>query len=202
MMLLTGVVAGYGGNAVAAFGVAARIQTMVLIVPLSISAAISPFVGMNLGARQVARANKGVTYATRLALAWGGIAWLALALTARPVGELFSREPDVARLYAACMPILALSFAPGSFIVVLGSALNAAKLAGRSTLLSFLRGIGLSLPLALLGGALFGFEGIFFGVVLGNLITVAIARFWTGRQFWRRESDEGQWRAKAVSENP
>jgi Na+-driven multidrug efflux pump len=50
MTLITAMIARYGPEAVAGFGVASRIESLVLVIFYALSSVIGPFVGQNLSA--------------------------------------------------------------------------------------------------------------------------------------------------------
>ena len=73
LTIMTGIAAKFGTSVLAAYGVGSRLLSFVVIFGLGLLHASSTFVGQNMGAKQVDRAEKGATYA-----AW--IGFLALSL--------------------------------------------------------------------------------------------------------------------------
>jgi Na+-driven multidrug efflux pump len=176
--LLIRVVSAYGAPAVAAAGVTTRMQALVLIVPLAMGAALGPHVASSLGAQQPERAQQGVRYGMRFALIFGLIAWAVLAAASTPLSHLFFKDAEAGALFATSLAVLGASYAPGGFVIVLGSAFNAAEQPMRAATLMFLRGIGAGIPLALVGSSIFGFRGVFGGVAAGALLTAGLALVW------------------------
>lgn len=57
--ILTRIIAGYGSEAVAAFGVATRVESLAMVGIQAMSTALTPFVGQNFGANQCNRIRQG-----------------------------------------------------------------------------------------------------------------------------------------------
>jgi putative MATE family efflux protein len=190
MTLMIGLVSALGKEAVAAFGVAARLQSLLLIVPLSIASAVTPMVGTRFGARDFREMNDVARIGSYMAFSWGVALFLFFFVGSGAIGRLFSQDIKVEGFLTAGMPILALSFAPASFLLVICSALSSSGRAPMATLLLFVRGIGASFPLAALGGWLLGFDGIVGGLVAGNVVTALVARYFIAEQFWSHSNDK------------
>ena len=73
LTIMTGIAAKFGTEVLAAYGVGSRLISFVVIFGLGLLHASSTFVGQNMGARQVGRAEKGATYA-----AWIGFGALTI----------------------------------------------------------------------------------------------------------------------------
>ena len=61
----------YGHDAVAGFGMAARLEGLTLLAMMSLSAAMTPFTGQNFGAGRLDRVREGVSFAYRFSLIYG-----------------------------------------------------------------------------------------------------------------------------------
>jgi Na+-driven multidrug efflux pump len=64
-------VAQFGQEAVAGFGIASRLEGLSLLALMALSAAITPFVGQNYGARLYERVQDGVHWCYRFSLVYG-----------------------------------------------------------------------------------------------------------------------------------
>ncbi|MBD3366955.1 MAG: MATE family efflux transporter, partial [Candidatus Eisenbacteria bacterium] len=93
--VITRLVSAYGPPAVAAFGVATRVETLSLTVIMALRSVMSPFVGQNWGAGRFGRLRRGIRLANRFAFFWGVGAAVVLAVIARPVAGAFSENPEV-----------------------------------------------------------------------------------------------------------
>ncbi|MBT8149562.1 MAG: MATE family efflux transporter, partial [Gammaproteobacteria bacterium] len=172
---LTAIVARYGEHAVAAFGVGGRVEAFSLVVAFAITAALSPYMAQNLGAGNRARANDALRNCVRFIVAFQLVAYAVLALLARPIVSIFSRDPmvvEVAVRYLYIMPLGVLSYA---VIIVINTAFNAHHRSGRTLALSVFRVAGCVVPLSLAGSWAFGLTGVFAGAVTGNALAMVAA---------------------------
>lgn len=76
--VITALVAGFGPEAVVGFGVATRLESIVLIVIFALQASLAPFVGQNYGAFLMDRVRHATDLSNRFFLAYG----LAVAVVA------------------------------------------------------------------------------------------------------------------------
>ena len=111
LTIMTGIAAKFGTSVLAAYGVGSRLISFVVIFGLGLLHASSTFVGQNMGARQVERAEKGATYA-----AWIGFMALSLIgiiffVTAEPLVRAFLDSTDqVVQMGVDFLKITSLTF--------------------------------------------------------------------------------------------
>jgi Na+-driven multidrug efflux pump len=95
VVVTTGLVGTFGGAAIAGYGLASRLDYVLIPLLFALGTACVTMVGTNMGAGQYERARRiAWTSALISAAAVGAIGFAAAALAA-PWMELFSREPDV-----------------------------------------------------------------------------------------------------------
>jgi Na+-driven multidrug efflux pump len=187
-ILVTAQVAAYGAAAVAAFGIAARLEFLVIPAAFSVGSALTALVGHAVGAGDWATARRIAWTGAWLVFAATGAAGLAVALAPTQFAGLFSGDPEVVSIAARALSFTGLAF--GMF--GLGMALYFASMgAGRMRwpVLAALSRIGLAVG----GGWLLaepagmGLDGYFLGVALGiaayGLVTAIGVRpgAWTAR---------------------
>lgn len=177
MAVLTAVMASYGAHAVAAFGVGARIESIACLVVLALSMTLPPFVSQNLGGGQLQRVADGYRLCTRFVLQWQFGLYLVLALLAPLIAHLFSTEPAVERLICWFIWILPLGYGLQGIIILTNSSFNALHLPMRALVLSIIRLFVFYVPLAWLGGQLFGVLGVYGGGLLANFCVALIALY-------------------------
>jgi putative MATE family efflux protein len=176
--LLTAIVAAQGSAAVAGFGIGSRIEGVLLLAPMALGAALTPFVGQNFGAQQSARVTEGLRISRRFVLLWGLGAWLVLLVAAPWIAAVFTQDAaviDAARTYLWVIP---LSYGASGLVSVASAAFNAVDRAIRSTMLSATRSLGLAVPLAWAGGTVAGLDGVLAGIALATLVTGGLAVLW------------------------
>jgi Na+-driven multidrug efflux pump len=181
--VMTSLIASHGTHAVAAWGVATRIDSLMMIPVFALTAALTPFLGQNWAAERGERVASGMVLARRFAVAWGLGGAVLLALFGQHIGGLFSEDAQVIELVGLALMIVPISYAATGIVAVISAAFNAIDLAVRSTLISALRTLLLAIPLAWIGDQVAGIAGLFGGLVLASLLTAGIATVLGGSLF-------------------
>ncbi len=188
-ILVTAQVAAHGAAAVAAYGISARLEFLMIPLAFGIGAALTALVGNAVGAGDWATARRTAWAGGLLALAVAGGIGLAVALVPHGFAALFTGDAAVVEVAARALAVIAPAY--GGF--GMGMALYFASLGAARV--RWLVAAGLArLVLAAGGGWLLaygagmGLEGHFLGVALGitayGLITAASVRpaVWPGRR--------------------
>ncbi|MEH6624830.1 MAG: MATE family efflux transporter [Motiliproteus sp.] len=167
--LLTHLIAGFGPQAVAAYGVGTRIESLVMIGVMAMSSVLTPFIGQNWGAGKIDRIETSMIFSIRFAVLWGGGACIFLAVMAIPLTALFAEDATIVDLAARYLWIVPISYM-GLALVTLGSStFNAFQQPRQAAQLVITRLLLLTLPLAYLGAYFWGLNGIFAGIAVANL---------------------------------
>ena len=116
--VVTSLLAGFGAEAVAAFGVASRIESFALIAVMALSASIAPFVGQNWGAKKYARVGKALQLSFVFCLFWGLMGAAILAITAPTLVAFFNPNPDIVAIASQYLWIVPISYAGAGIIYV------------------------------------------------------------------------------------
>jgi putative MATE family efflux protein len=93
--VVTRMVAGYGAAAVAAFGVAGRIEMFAFMIPMTVGMSLLPFMAQNFGAGRMDRVRTAYRGAIGFALAYGLAIAAAFSAGARLLAGFFSKDPEV-----------------------------------------------------------------------------------------------------------
>lgn len=179
--VLTGLVALYGTAAVAAFGVAMRIDALALTVVMALGSVLAPFVGQNLGAGRADRVAAGVQQSSLFSVAWGALMAVLLLFFARPIARIFNDDPAVINNIVLYLWIAPLGYGLQGVLRLSNAALNVLNKPLQASLLMLLQMFGLYIPLAYLGSSLFGLTGIFGATAAANIISGAVAYLWLRR---------------------
>jgi len=188
--ILTRLVSKFGPDAVAAFGVGARIESLSMIGPMALAASVTPFVGQNLGARNWPRVRAALRFATRASVVYGAVMAAGLALVAHPLAALFSIDAAVVDLITSYLYILPVSYGLFGVMFAVNSTFNAANQPMKSAFNISVRLFVLAVPLALAGSALAGLPGLFGGISLANMF-VGLLAILLARRFLA--GVEGEW---------
>jgi putative MATE family efflux protein len=175
--VITRLLASYGAEAVAAFGVAARLEFFALAVVWALASVIGPFVGQNWGAGEYVRVQSGIKKGERFAVLWGLGMCLLLVVLAKPIASIFSDNPAVSSTIVLFLRIVPLAFGAGGVIILISAALNVLNKPLHATSLIFVQMVVFYIPLAHLGSQLFGLRGIFGGAAVAYIVAGIGAHF-------------------------
>ena len=173
--VMTAIAAGFGGNAVAAYGVGARLEPMATLLVLAMSSSLPPLISQNYGAGRLDRVREAYDLAIRFIGLWQLGIYLLLALTAPLLASVFSQDDEVTRAISLFLWILPLGYGLQGVIILTNSSLNALHRPASALYLSIARFFVFYVPLAWAGSLYFGLEGFFAGAVCGNLMMAAIS---------------------------
>ena len=171
---LLAMIAPMGEQAVAAFGVGARIEPFVIVAILALTSTLPVFVGQNFSAGQHERIWQALSIAVRFILVWQVFVWLVLWGISPYLATIFSQDPIVLDKIVSYLMIMPVGYAGMGIVLCANSALNALQKTSVSMLLNLVRLSIFYVPLAWLGGHFYGFEGLLLGASAGNLIAGCI----------------------------
>jgi putative MATE family efflux protein len=185
IFLLTVIVAGFGTEALAAFGIGFRLDSLAILPGLGVSVAVVTLVGQNVGAGEYERAREMTLKAGILASVFMTVLGVVFFTFPEEIVRLFNSNPLVLEYGTSFLRII-----PFSYLVVgLSMSISAAFLgAGHpipSFVLSLLRAVLLNVSLAYLLSLYFGVMGVWFGIVASSLLSSLVAVLWF-RRFWSK----------------
>lgn len=155
--IVTGLFAGLGPAGIAAYGIAARLEYLVIPLGFSFGAPLVALVGANIGAGQPQRARRAAWTGAALVFVLAEAVGLAAALAPRVWIGLFDQSPEVLELGARLLRITG----PAYGLLGLTIALNLAAQGAQRIIPPFVAG---SLRLGLVGGL---------GLMLGQGVGIA-----------------------------
>lgn len=188
MTMMVIIVASFGSHVVAAYGIGARILSLVIVPALGLSIATTTLVGQNIGAGKIKRAEKIGDLSNSIAF-WGltSIGFL-LFLVAEPLTAFFvPDDPEVIKDGALFIKIMAPSFGLLGVQQVLNGVFNGAGFTKASMLISILSLWILRFPLAyiLSYNTPLDFEGIWWAFPASNLIAAIVAFVYYKMGYWK-----------------
>ncbi len=191
MGLLTRIIAGYGHDAVAGFGVGTRIEAVAQIAVLGLSMTLSPLVSQNAGAGQLDRVRRAIFGCFAFVLAWQLLVWLLLQGLAPWVVAGYAERDGVGEVLRTFLWLVPLGLGAQGVVILAVSSCNALHRPARAMRLSVTRLFLLLVPLAWLGGRLAGPVGVFAGMLAANGL-MAIVAWWQVRRLLRQVSTPGE----------
>jgi len=173
---------GFGEHAIAAYGVALRIEQILLLPVLGMTMALLPIVGQNFGAGEYDRVRKAMVLCWKLGFAMALIAAPALWFGGRWAMGLFTNDPDVIDIGVSYLRVDSFLFAIYMMLFSINALLQGLKKPIWTLWISIYRqGIGIALFIWMFVG-LFGFGvwgvwlGIAAAVTTGWIIALVIAK--------------------------
>jgi len=179
--LVTAMIARFGPDAVAGFGVASRLESMVLVIYYALSSVIGPFVGQNLSAGREGRIQLSLRLCAQFCLASGLVIAILLALLSGFIPNLFSQNEDVVSVTRLFLWIVPISYGAYGIVMVVNAAFNGLGKPMPAVYISVTRMIVLYIPLALIGTRWFGIAGIFGAYAIANILSGLLAYVWAKR---------------------
>lgn len=176
--IVTAMIARFGPEAVAGFGVATRIEAMMLVVFYALSAIIGPFVGQNLAAGRERRILQALWLCTLFCIVAGLLIAGFLALFADFIPTLFSQDKDVTSVTRLFLWIVPVSYGTYGMVMVMNASFNGLGNPMPAVWISVARIMVLYVPLAIIGMRLFGIVGIFAAYAIANVIAGIGAYAW------------------------
>ena len=181
--LIISLLANYSQEAVAGFAIASRIEALFVIPLFALSASIGPYVGQNWGAGATYRADKAMRLSFKWSLFWGLIVAVVLAVAAPALIGLFDSNTDVTQTAEIYLMVLPITYGTWGIIMMTSAIFNALGYPLRSTLMSFIRMLGIYVPLALLFDHFFGMVGIFIAAAVANVLVAILGYLWNRKTF-------------------
>lgn len=175
---ITFLIADYGQDAVAGFGVAGRLEALAAMLLFALSGSIGPFVGQNWGARQFSRVRRGVNVTYIFSLSWGFIVAIPLFFFGEDVARLIDAKPEVVKVAGLYLALVPWSYGLWGVLMMSSASFNALGKPLPSTALSFARMIVVYVPLATLLNDTMGYVGIFAATLVSNALFGVVSWKW------------------------
>jgi putative MATE family efflux protein len=173
--------ANYGIDAVAGFGIAMRLEPMALIPFYALSAVSSPFFGQNYGAKHYDRLLEARKIIMRFCLGFGLALAIFMSLVAEPLAGLFTDSASIRAVAVNYIWIVSWSWGAHGIVMSVNAGFNGSGRPLLSVMISATRVIFVFLPLAFAGSWLFGINGLFAASTLANLAVSIMAFVWLKR---------------------
>lgn len=179
--ILTALVAPFGANAVAAYGVGMRVELIALVGTHALAVAVTPMTAQNLGARRFGRIAEVLRFGATAAACWGLLVGVVLAVLSTPIAKLFNDSGAVTEGTVLFLRIVPLSYALLGSMLIVSALLNGVGASLRAVSVVLVRAFVFAIPLAFLGAHFFALPGFFWGLSVANLIGGATAWFYATR---------------------
>ena len=181
--LVTALVSTYGQEAVAAYGLAGRIEALVIVLLMALGGATAPYVGQNYGAKKFNRLVDGFKFSARFALFYSIFCILLLYFISSTILGVFTDNEDVIRLAMIQLMICPWGYGFLGIASICNGSFNAFARPLPAMTISISRTLVIYVPLAYLLAYYFGFQGIHIAQVLANIFAGCVAIVWYRKVF-------------------
>ncbi len=172
---LTYLVAVLGTDAVAGFGVAARIEAMSLMTVYALSSTLPMFIGQNFGAKNLDRIADAVRITFRFVLVFQTGLAVLLYFIAPHIAAIFTEDENVARVIIMFLAIVPFSHGLSGNTILINVAMNVLGKPRWALYINLARLLLFTVPCAYIGLQLADLAGLFAGIVCGNILAYTLA---------------------------
>ncbi len=200
--MVTAMIARFGPDAVAGFGVASRIESMMLVMYYALSAIIGPFVGQNFSAGKEERILRALWLCTVFCIGSGLVIAGLLASMADWLPGLFSDSESVRQVTSMFLWIVPLSYGMYGMVMVMNASFNGLGYPMPGVVISVCRIAVLYIPAALIAMQFFEIAGIFAAYAIANIVSGLGAYAWARKTVRNRCAEDAVLREAAAEARP
>lgn len=168
--VIISLLAKYGTEAVAAYGVVSRIEAFAFVVIMGLAGGMAPIIGQNWGAERYDRVNETLRKAFGFNVIWSLFVAAMLALAGRAIAGLFSGDRAVIALATLYFFIVPITYAAGNLVPGWASAFNAIGKPERAALMILVKHVVVMIPAVIVGAHIADAKGIFYAIAGTNLL--------------------------------
>jgi putative MATE family efflux protein len=176
--IITALLARYGHDVVAGFGLGSRVESVAMVPFFALSAVMNPFAGQNFGAGRTLRVREAMRVTSIFCGVSGAVLAVGLFFGRHWIASRFTGDGAVitsATLYLALVPI---SYGPGGVIAIANAAFNGLNRPFSAVIVSVARTLLVNVPVAWALGRMFGVPGIFLGICISNVLVGVASGLW------------------------
>lgn len=186
--IVTRIIAKFGDEAVAAFGIVSRMEMFSLILVNALGSVMIIFAGQNWGKGNVKRLIKGFDSGVIIAMLWGLLLFIVAQFFAEQIASLFSENLEVIHITKDYLLIVSFSYGFQGVLMVGVNIFNGINKPMPSAGLTALRMVGLYVPLAWLASVYWNLTGVFWSAFAANIIVGFLTYTWLKRYLKRKNS--------------
>jgi putative MATE family efflux protein len=180
-MVVTHLLARYGTETVAAYGIATRVEAFAFVILMALAAGMSPIIGQNFGARNFERVRETLQKAIGFSVFWCLAAGIVLTVFGDNIAKIFSQDAIVVYYATLAFTIIAPTYLFSSLINGWSSAFNAMGKPQISFFITIIKMLLLQVPALYIAARLWGVYGIFGAIAAVNIVTGIAFHLWARR---------------------
>lgn len=176
--LVTALISSFGQSAVAAYGLAGRLEAFIIIIFMALGGAIAPFVGQNYGAQEFDRLKQGFVFCVAFSFIYALFCIGFFILSVDTLLGFFTTDPEVIK--TAKIQLLYCPWGYGflGLAVIANGSFNALGKPMPAMTISIGRTLLVYVPLAYWLASSMGIRGVFIAQVLANLLAGIVGFVW------------------------
>ncbi|TYL46672.1 MATE family efflux transporter [Marinomonas sp. IMCC 4694] len=169
-VLATKLIAGFGTAAVASWALGSRFEFFSIVAVLALTMSMPPMVGRLLGAGKIGDIRYVVSLACRFVLVFQLLVAVATFVASAPLSRLMTSDAAVTNILHWHLMIVPVSLGSLGICMLMVSVCNALGKSYAALTISALRLFLFFLPCLWIGSEIAGLNGLFVGVLIGNLL--------------------------------
>lgn len=170
MAVITRLIASFGEESVAGFGVATRLEQFGMLIIHAVASVMTIYAGQNWGKGEKTRILSGLRITSVFSITWGLLIFVLSILFAKQIAGIFTQDPMVIEVTANYMKIMAFSYGFLGIMMNSLSMLNGINKPILAMLTTMTRMFILYVPLAFLLSRWIDLKGIFWAGFLANIV--------------------------------
>ena len=188
MMALFRIVNAYGTNTIAAYSVAGRIDSFAIMPAMNFSAALTSFIGQNIGAGKLYRVKRGYIYTLLMTSAISIFFTIVMVFFGRPLMSIFTPDLDVINIGVEYLIIVSSFYLLFSAMFITHSVFRGAGDTLAPMIMTLIALWIIRLPISYFLSEKIGTNGIWWGTPIswGIGLLIAIVYYYTGR--WKNQA--------------
>lgn len=167
--IATGIVAAYGLEAVAAWGLGIRVEFFSIVLILALTMSLPPMIGKEYGAKNFEEIKQLMRVAVKNILIIQTAIGILFILFSSPLSALLTKDELVANYLQNYLIFIPISYGALGVCMLMVSASNAVSQPLQALFISFNRLFICYLPFLWVGAQSFGFNGLVVGALIGNI---------------------------------
>ncbi len=172
---ITRILAGFGKEAVAAFGVSSRVEMFAMMLIMALGSVMLIFSGQNLSKHKFDRIRAALKMSMKFSLIWGVCIYTILIFLGHSIASAFTHDNTVIEIARNYFLIIGASYGFQGLGALSATSFNGINKPLPSTFFSVLRMLVLFVPLAWAGSRLLGINGVFWAGFTANIIVGILA---------------------------
>jgi putative MATE family efflux protein len=169
------IVARFGPAVISAYGVGNRIISMISMFAGGVGTAVSTAVGQTVGAGKINRAKSAIRIgAWTNFLLVTGFSFLTF-FYGQYVTKFFINDPEVVKMGVIFFSLVSFSLPFFATMQIFVSAINGSGHTVQATIINIIRLWGIRVPSVVILAEIYGFRGVFYGMIISNIAAMFLA---------------------------